>query len=62
MHGERLHGIVSVERLRGGEEREGGVRSGASMLRILKDSHEPIAGGFIDITAAAWMRSRNVEK
>src|SRR2546428_4948566 len=51
MHGERLHGIVGVERLRGGEEREGGVRSGASMLRILKDSHKAIASGFIDITA-----------
>src|SRR5262245_54390406 len=37
MHGERLHGIVSIERLSGGEEREGGIRSAASMLRILKD-------------------------
>src|SRR5215813_13832790 len=51
MHGERLIGIHSVKLLSGGEEREGGVRSGASMLRILKDSHEPIASGFIDITA-----------
>src|SRR5438093_10830364 len=53
MHGERLHGILSVERLSGGEEREGGVRSGASMLRILKNRHEPIAGSFIDITAGS---------
>jgi hypothetical protein len=44
MHAERLHGMISVERLRGGEEREGSVRSAASVLRILKDSHEPIAG------------------
>ena len=50
MHCERLHSILSVEHLSGGEERECGVRSGASMLRILKDRHER-AGSFIDITA-----------
>src|SRR5262245_42029290 len=46
MHSEWLHGIVSVERLSGSEECEGGVCSAASMLRILKDGHEAIAGGF----------------
>src|SRR5262249_23297094 len=53
MHSEWLQGIFSVERLRGGEEREGGIRSPASMLLILKDSHEAIAGSFIDITAGS---------
>src|SRR5215831_12894520 len=53
MYGEWLYGIVSVEGLSGGEEREDGISNAASMLRILKDSHEAIAGSFIDITAGS---------
>jgi len=51
MHCERVLSILSVELLRSGEERQGSVRSGASMLRILKDGHESIAGSFINIAA-----------